>query len=123
MAGFFADLSPIRKYRDFRRLWVGQSVSNIGNQLTVVAVSYQTYLITHSTLMVGLIGLVQLGPQLLGSLLGGSIADAVDRRLVVICSQIALAASSTGLALNTVIGRPSIALLFVCVGASAGFQA
>jgi MFS family permease len=122
VANFLADLSPLRKHRDFRRLWIGQSVSNIGGQLTVVAVSYQTYLITHSTLMVGLIGLVQLGPQLFGSLLGGSIADAVDRRLVVICGQIALAATSTGLALNTVIGRPSIALLFVCVGAAAGFQ-
>src|SRR5580658_4941067 len=123
MAGFFADLSPIRKYRDFRRLWVGQSVSNIGNQLTVVAVSYQTYLITHSTLMVGLIGLVQLGPLLLGSLVGGAVADAMDRRRLVIGSQIALAAASTGLLLNTVLGHATIAPLFGCVAAAAGFEA
>src|SRR6202167_1904866 len=90
MARLFADLSPIRDNRDFRRLWMGQSISNIGNQLTVVAISYQTYLLTRSTLMVGLIGLVQLGPSLLGSLCGGSIADAVDRRLVVIGAQVAL---------------------------------
>src|ERR1700726_4270712 len=103
-----ADLSPVRGNRDFRRLWIGQSVSNIGNQLTVVAVSYQTYLITHSTLMVGLIGLVQLGPSLLGSMFGGSIADAVDRRRVVIVAQVALAATSVGLLLNTVIGHATI---------------
>src|ERR1700733_282513 len=123
MASFFADLTPVRKYRDFRRLWIGQSISNIGNQLTVVAISYQTYLITHSTLMVGLIGLVQLGPSLLGSLCGGSIADAVDRRLVVIGAQVALATTSAGLFLNTALGHPTLAPLFVCVAAAAGFQA
>src|SRR5580692_9158493 len=101
MASFFADLTPLRKYRDFRRLWIGQSISNIGNQLTVVAISYQTYLITRSTLMVGLIGLVQLGPSLLGSLFGGSIADAIDRRRVIILAQVALAMTSMGLFLNT----------------------
>src|SRR5665213_1382308 len=123
MARIFADLSPIRENRDFRRLWMGQSISNIGSQLTVVAVSYQTYLITHSTLMVGLIGLVQLGPSLFGSLFGGSIADAVDRRFIVICAQLALATTSAGLFLNTALGNPSLVLLFVCVAASAGFQA
>src|SRR5271155_4081898 len=123
MTKFLADLSPIRGNKNFRRLWIGQSISNIGNQLTVVAVSYQTYLITHSTLMVGLIGLVQLGPLLLGSLLGGSIADAMDRRRVVIGAQIALAATSTGLLLNTVLGPATLVPLFVCVGAAAGFQA
>src|ERR1700722_10931735 len=122
MANLFADLTPVRKYRDFRRLWIGQSISNIGNQLTVVAVSYQTYLITHSTLMVGLIGLVQLAPSLFGSLFGGSIADAIDRRLVVICAQFALAVTSAGLFLNTAFGHPTLTLLFVCVAASAGFQ-
>src|SRR3984957_12323274 len=120
MARLFADLSPIRENRDFRRLWMGQSISNIGNQLTVVAVSYQTYLITGSTLMVGLIGLIQLGPSLIGSLFGGSIADAVDRRRVVICGQIALAMASGGLFLNTALGHPTIAPLFVCVAAAAG---
>lgn len=89
----------------------------------MVAVSYQTYLITHSTLMVGLIGLVQLGPLLLGSLLGGSIADALDRRRVVIGAQVALAATSAGLWLNTEMGHASIAVLLVCVAAAAGFQA
>src|SRR3984957_5280977 len=123
MPRLFADLSPIRDNRDFRRLWMGQSISNIGNQLTVVAISYQTYLLTRSTLMVGLIGLVQLGPSLLGSLFGGSIADAIDRRRVIICAQIALALTSTGLFLNTALGRPTIAALFVCVAAASGFQA
>jgi MFS family permease len=123
MARLFADLTPIRENRDFRRLWIGQSISNIGNQLTVVAISYQTYLITRSTLMVGLIGLVQLGPSLLGSLFGGSIADAIDRRLLVICAQVALAMTSTGLFLNTALGHPTITVLFVCVAAASGFQA
>ena len=121
MPRLLADLTPLREHRNFRNLWLGQAVSNVGNQMTVVGVSYQAYRITGSTFMVGLIGLVQLAPTLLGSMLGGAAADAVDRRRVLIGSQIAMAAASVGLVLNTVLGRPNIVWLFVCVAANAAF--
>ena len=82
----FVDLSPLRRFPSFRRLWLGQLVSGLGSMLTSVAVPYQVYRLTRSSLAVGLVSLVQLGPLLVGSLLGGSVADAFDRRKVLLGS-------------------------------------
>ncbi len=96
------DIEPLRASRQFRLLWSGQLVSFMGSQITAVAVPVQVYLLTHSTLDVGLVGLVQLVPLLLFSLLGGSIADAFDRRKVLLVTQVLLASCSVGLALNAI---------------------
>ena len=72
--GFVIDITPLRRHRHFRRLWAGQVVSGLGSQLTLVAVSFQVYGLTHSTLMVGLISLAQLVPLLAGALWGGTLA-------------------------------------------------
>ena len=96
----FVDLSPLRQSRAFRRLWGGYLVSTLGSQLTVVAVPYQVFRLTHSSLDVGLVGLAQILPVLAGSLFGGSIADAVDRRVLLLITQLSLAACSLGLALE-----------------------
>ena len=92
--------SPLRQSRAFRRLWGGYLVSTLGSQLTVVAVPYQVFRLTHSSLDVGLVGLAQILPVLAGSLFGGSIADAVDRRVLLLITQLSLAACSLGLALE-----------------------
>lgn len=81
------DLGPLRRFPAFRRLWLGQLVSQLGSQLTVVAIPYQVYRLTRSSLDVGLVSLLQLGPLLVGSLLGGSVADAFDRRRVLVASR------------------------------------
>src|SRR5204863_5243735 len=73
------DLSPLRRSRDPRRLTAGQLFSVLGAQLTTVAVPYQVYSLTHSSLAVGLASLAQLLPLIAGGLLGGSLADAADR--------------------------------------------
>jgi len=117
-----ADVSPLRNSRDFRRLWTGQTVSAIGSQLTVVAVAYQAFHLTHSTLVVGLLGFTQLLPLLAGALWGGTLADAWDRRRVLVLTQVAMAAAVTGLAVNAALGHPRVWVLFVCTAASAGFQ-
>src|SRR5947209_17156849 len=88
------DVSPLRESRDFRLLWVGQLISNIGRQITVVALPYQVYLMTRSSLMVGLLALAQAGPLVVFSLGGGAIADAVDRRRLLLLTQLLLAATS-----------------------------
>ncbi|HVB05018.1 MAG TPA: MFS transporter [Acidimicrobiales bacterium] len=115
------DVTPFRKYPQFFLLWSGFLVRTVGNQLTVVAVPYQVYRLTHSSLDVGLVSLVQLGPLLVGSLFGGTIADAFDRRRVLVATQVLLAATSVGLALNSGAGA-SVWPLFVCSAAAAGFQ-
>src|SRR5438552_2352882 len=74
------DFSPLRDSRDFRLLWIGQLVGNIGRQITVVALPYQVFLITRSSLMVGLLALAQAGPLVVFSLAGGAIAAAADPR-------------------------------------------
>jgi len=116
------DFSPLRRFPQFGILWSGFLIRTIGNQLTVVAVPYEIYLITHSSLDVGLVSLVQLGPLLAGSLFGGTIVDAFDRRKVLIGTQILLGSTSIGLALNAGSHHPAIWPLFICSAASAGFQ-
>ena len=74
MPALLVDLTALRKYPSFRRLWLGLTVGSIGSQLTVVGVAYQTYLLTHSTAMVGLVSLAALVPTLAGSLIGGALA-------------------------------------------------
>jgi len=117
-----AEITPLRKYRQFRRLWVGQLVSGVGSQLTLVAVSYQAYRLTHSTLVVGLIGVTQLVPLLAGAIWGGTLADAKDRRKILVFTQVAMATTSTGLVVNAALGHPQVWVLFACSAAAAGFQ-
>src|SRR5579883_2471835 len=86
----------------------------MGTQLTVVAVAYQAFRLTHSTLVVGLVGLAQLLPLLAGALWGGTLADAVDRRRVLLGTQVGMAAAVGGLALNAASAHPAVWPLFVC---------
>jgi MFS family permease len=114
-----ADVGPLRRHRSFRRLWVGQLVSGFGSQLTIVAVAYQAYELTHSTLIVGLVSLAQLGPLLVGSLVGGSLVDAKDRRKVLLVTQVVLGSTSLGLAVNAGLAHPALWPLFVLTAAGA----
>ena len=106
------DLTPLRTSRDYRALITGLGISVLGNQLTTVAVPFQVYAITRSSLVVGLVSLAQLFPLIIGSLLGGSLVDAVDRRRLLIIVEAIGAASSAGLALNADLG-PALWPLFV----------
>jgi MFS family permease len=122
VAALFADVSPLRHSRHFRRLYGGQTVSAIGSQLTLVALAYQTFHLTHSTFMVGMLGFVGLIPLLAGALWGGTLADAWDRKRVLTVTQFAMAIAVVGLAVNAALDHPEVWVLFVCAAASAGFQ-
>jgi predicted MFS family arabinose efflux permease len=106
------DLTPLRRSRDYRALVTGLGVSVLGNQLTTVAVPFQVYAITHSSLMVGLVSLAQLFPLIFGSLLGGSLVDAVDRRKILIIVETLGALCSAALAVNADLG-PQLWPLFL----------
>ena len=116
----FVDLAPLRHSRDFRLLFSGQMVSTFGTQLTAVAVPYQVFRLTHSSLDVGLVSLAQLIPLLLCSLVGGAIADAHDRRRVLLVVEALMAVTSTGLALNGTLRHPALWPLFVLPGLAGG---
>ena len=117
----FLDLTPLRRSRDYRALIAGLGVSVLGNQLTTVAVPFQVYAITRSSLVVGLVSLAQLFPLIIGSLLGGSMVDAVDRRKILIVVETIGALCSAALALNADLGPQLWPLfLFPAITASIG---
>jgi len=116
------DVSPLRRSRDLRCLVAGQLLSTLGAQLTVVAVPYQVYLLTRSSLDVGLVSLAQLLPLIAGALLGGSLADAADRRKILLGAQSLTLVCSAGLAVNADTG-PALWPLFALPAVAAGFAA
>src|SRR6266852_7594423 len=92
------------RHRDFRLLWMGQIVSVTGSQMQMVAINWHIYLLTHSALALGLVGLFRAGPIILCSLVGGVVADVIDRRRLMIGTQTGMLSSSAILALVTFSG-------------------
>jgi MFS family permease len=107
------DVTPLRRYPAFRRLWFGQGVSFVGTEIAEVALAYQMYQLTGSTLAVGLISLTHLIPLLTLTVIGGAIADALDRSRVMLVQQIGMIAGSIGLAANAALAHPRIWPLYV----------
>jgi MFS family permease len=107
------DITPLRRSAAFRRLWFAQGVSFIGTEIAEVALAYQMYQLTGSTLAVGLISLTHLVPLLTLTIIGGALADAFDRRRVMFVQQIGMAAGSLGLAANAALDHPHVWALYV----------
>lgn len=117
------DITPLRRVPGYRWLFAGMLVAHVGRQLTVVAVPLQVFEITGSTLAVGLLGLVQLIPLLLVSLIGGALADAVDRRRLLTISQVVLALTGAGLLWNSVSNDAALWPLYALSAINAGISA
>jgi MFS family permease len=117
------DLSPFRDSRDLRLVVGGSFVSSLGAQATLVALPFQLYLLTRSALLVGLLGAVEVVPLVSMSLLGGAIADRMDRRRLLLLTQIGLVATSGGLAVLAAVGQPPVAALYALGGLLAGCNA
>lgn len=114
------DFSPLKESRDFRLLFFGQLVGSVGSQLTVVAIPYQVYAETHSSLQVGAVSIAQLGPLIVGALIGGSVGDAVDRRTLLLVASCALALTSLALSLNSLLHHPSVVAIYLVSALAAG---
>ena len=117
------DVSPLRESRSFRLLWIGQLVSLSGTQLRLVAIPYQIFVLTGSSLDVGLIGLFQAVPFIALALFGGAIADRFDRRRLLLATQVSLAACSAALAIGTQLGIASVPFLYAITAIGAAFSA
>jgi MFS family permease len=113
LRGHGIDLTPLRASADFRRLFVGQAISEFGTQITYVAVSYQVYVLTGSTAMVGLLALIEAIPLVVLPIVGGAIADAVERRRFLMIAQGATGVLSGALAVNAFLPEPQVWILFV----------
>ncbi|MEX5635846.1 MFS transporter [Parafrankia sp. FMc2] len=114
-----ADVRPLR-VRPFRRLWVSGFVTTVGAALTAVAVPLQIYEITGSSAWVGLSGLVGFGPLVCGGLWGGAVADAVDRRRMLLVTSSGIAAASAALGVHALLGGRSTAFLLGMVAVTQG---
>jgi len=117
------DVTPLRLDRDYRYLWGGQVVSGMGNQMTRIALPYQVYVLTGSTLAVGLLTAVQLLPILAFSLGGGAIADAVDRRRLLLITGSGLALCSLALAWLALSGSRSLLAILAVAFVAASLAA
>lgn len=115
------NISLLKRNRNYRLLFIGQFISFFGTMITSVALPYQIYKETHSTLMVGLLSLFQLIPLLITALLGGVLADRKHRQLLLIISEVFLACGSILLALNASFTSPSLLLIFATAIFMSGF--
>lgn len=117
------DTGPLRRHRDYRLLYAGQSISFFGTMITSVAVPFQIYSMTHSSLAVGLLGLAEIVPILLLAFLGGALADAHDRRLLVSLTELSLAVMSGILIVNALLPHPALWVLYAAASGMAGLDA
>jgi hypothetical protein len=112
------DLSPLRRSPDFRRLYAGQAASLAGSMITYVALPYQAYQVTRSSLVVGLLSVAELVPLVAAALLGGALADAADRRRLILGAEAGGLAVAAALAANAAAWH-QVWLLFVLAVVSA----
>ena len=119
----FVDVTPLRTSPDFRKLWIGQSISFIGTQSTLVAGAFQVFRLTHSSLAVGGLGAVRIVPLLVLSLFGGALADAVDRRKMMLAADRALMLCSASLAFNAARAHPSVVAIYLLVATATSMSA
>jgi len=113
------DLAPIRHSRDFRLLYLGQTGSAAGSMICYVALPYQAYQLSRSSLIVGLLSCAELVPVLLAGLLGGALADAVERRRLILITQGAATCCAAALVANALLWR-QLWMLFLLGGLLAG---
>ena len=104
---------PALKYRDFRLWWIGQLLSNVGTQMQTVAINWHIYILTHSALALGAIGLMRVLPIVLVSMIAGSVADTYNSKIVNLIIQIILAVLSFILFLMTFLHTINPAAIYI----------
>src|SRR5256885_4395421 len=107
------------RHRDFRLLWMGQTVSVTGSQMQLVAVNWHVYLLTRSAFALGMVGLFRGVPIILCSLIGGVVADAVDRKRLMIATQTIMLASAGVLAVFSLARLENPSPIYFLTGISA----
>ncbi|MBS1911603.1 MAG: MFS transporter [Bacteroidetes bacterium] len=113
---------PALQHRDFRYLWLGQLISVAGTQMQNMAINWQIHQLTHSPVMLGLVGLMRVLPIVGFSLIGGMVADAYHRRTILVITQSVGLLAACGLAMITALGadHPPLIFMFTAITAAAG---
>ena len=112
MRKFAIDLTPLKKYRDFRLLWSAGLFSYFGSMITFVALPFQVKELTNSYWAVGLIGAVEIIPLIIFGLYGGVLADYVDRKKMIWLTEFGTLVATAVLLLNSLREKPNVILIF-----------
>ena len=123
LRGVAVDTTALRESRDYRVLVIGGLISGIGTQVTLVALPFQIYVLTSSSFLVGLLGLVELVPLVVVALLGGTLADRMDRRRLLLVSQVVQTGTSLCLVIGAAAGSPPIGVLYLIAAVASGASA
>ncbi len=113
MAKFVIDITPLKKYPDFRNLWTAGLISYLGSMITYVALPFQLKEITHSYLAVGVLGVIEIVPLIIFGLYGGVLADAVDRKKMIWATEAGALLIVLGLLVNSVLPDPKTFIIYV----------
>ena len=113
MSKFAIDLSPLKKYPDFRNLWTAGLVSYLGSMITYVAMPFQLKEITHSYLAVGVLGIIEIVPLIIFGLYGGVLADTVDRKKMIWATEAGALAVVLLLMVNSILPDPKTYVIYL----------
>ena len=113
MRKFAVDISPLKRYPDFRNLWTSGLISYFGSMITYVAIPFQIKHLTGSYIAVGAIGAVELIPLILFGLYGGVLADRVDRQKMIWATEACAMLLSISLLINSMLPHPSLIWLYI----------
>jgi MFS family permease len=117
------DAGLLRRRREYRLLVAGQAISDLGSMITLVAIPVQTFGITHSSVAVGLLGVAEFVPILVLALVGGALADAFDRRRLVMLAETGALVVVSGLVANALLPEPRLWVLYAAAALIAGCTA
>ena len=123
MSALVIDHTPLAASRDYRLLFIGQFVSGFGSAIGYVVLPWQMYRLTRSTFAVGMLGVVEFVPMLVIALIGGALADYIDRRRLVLSAELGMMTTSIILALNSTLATPRIWVLFLVAALTAALNA
>ena len=117
------DITPLKGSRGYGLLYASSAISLFGSMVTAVAAPLQLKELTNSTVAVGLIGVAEVVPMIVCSLLGGAIADVHDRRRVLLLTEVAALLASLLLAINAMVPTPSVAVIYLAAAAASAAAA
>jgi MFS family permease len=113
VAKYAIDLTPLKKYPDFRNLWTAGLISYFGSMITYVALPFQLKELTGSYLAVGLLGVVEIVPLIIFGLYGGVLADSVDRKKMVWATEAGALILVLVLLGNSLLGSPTTLAIYL----------
>jgi len=119
---FAIDLTPLRISREFRLLFIGQSVSYFGGMASFVVLPWQMYQLTQSSFAVGMLGATEFLPIITMAFIGGALADYTDRRRMVRLAELLAVLAAAALVINSLLAHPKVWVLFVCAGSFAALS-